>query len=141
MSRLSNHWCCRALPALVCAFALAGCSDNPMACSDIFRSLTMTIQNSGGDPVSDATLTLQLPSSDSVIHVTNQRLDILTAGTYVVFSDGYINLLPARGGTATLHVTSSAGDTTLTGFISRDACHVLSSTFPDTLVMAPAGDP
>lgn len=130
----------RQLLSLLALAALAGCSQNPVVCTAEFRSLTMVLQNSTGQPVTDATLALQLQNSDSVIHVENQRLDVLTPGTYVVFSDAYLDLLPARGEAGTLHITSSAGDTTLTGFIIRDACHVQSTTFPDTLVLAPTSD-
>ena len=121
--------------------ALAGCSQNPIACTDEFRYFTTVLRTAAGAPVTGAQLSLRFRRNGSVLDLTGAQSGVpLAPGSYIVFSDAYLGRVQAGGDSVTLLITAAPADTTVPGFIDGDACHVQTVTLPDTIVFPAAPD-
>jgi hypothetical protein len=114
---------------------LAGCSDQSASvCTTIFQALPVTVVDSTGTPVPDATLA-------SVVSRTGDTLRSIPAGnapngTYVIADDGDRASLRAGGDTVRVTAGRGAEQAAVNYFIDvPGGCHVHLVSGPDTLMI------
>jgi len=113
---------------------LAACDTTaPTACTAVFLEVTVTVVDSLGAPVSDATVTSTLVRTGETLVPT--WLALLTDGSYVIVDDGSRGKLRASGDTVAVTARRDAGPSVAaTYFIDvPGGCHVHKVSGPDTL--------
>ena len=113
---------------------LAACDTTaPTACTSVLLAVTVTVVDTLGAPVSDATVTSTLVRTGEALVPTS--LALLTGGTYIIVDDGSRVKLRASGDTVAVTAQRGASPSiAATYFIDvPGGCHVHKVSGPDTL--------
>ena len=85
---------------------IAACDDDePVACTQEFRTATVFVEDAGGEPVTDATVQTFLVRTGELVPVTS--IVDLMPGSYLILDDGATSLIPS--GTEQFRVTVTRG--------------------------------
>lgn len=125
-----------ALYLVLAGGTLPACDDGQgVVCTAEFRSITVTVVDTLGSPVGDATVTATNLRTGTLLGPTS--LALLTPGTYVIVDDGSRDKLREAGDSVRVTAGRDASPvTTATYFISVPAgCHVEKVSGPDTLAV------
>lgn len=120
--------------SLAAAALAAGCDATaPGACSSEFRTITVTVVDSGSVPVSDVVIRSTLLRTGEVLSATTLALQ--TPGTYVIVDDGARMKLLSSGDSVGVSVQPDSGTGLEAYYVIAvpNACHVVKVSGPDTL--------
>lgn len=126
----------RRIGICIAALGLAACdTSNGVVCTAEFRALTVTLLDSAGQPVLDATTVTTIPRTGDTLPIT--WLGTPVGGTYVYVDDGANNAIRELGDSLRVDVDRSAGtDFSIAYFVDvPSGCHVRKVTGPDTVVV------
>ncbi|MDX2121655.1 MAG: hypothetical protein SF070_11450 [Gemmatimonadota bacterium] len=126
----------RRIGICVAALGLAACdASNGTVCTEEFRTLAVTLVESGGQPVNDATTVTVVPRTGDTLPVT--WLGTPVAGTYVYLDDGAKPRIRELGDSLRVDVDRSAGaDFSIAFFVDvPGGCHVNKVSGPDSVVV------
>jgi len=115
---------------------LAACDTTaPTACTAVFVAMTVTVVDTRGAPVSDATVTSTLVRTGEILLPT--WLGLPTGDAYIIVDDGSRDRLRASGDTVAVTAQRDA-DPSIAAMYFIDVpggCHVHKVTGPDTLTV------
>ncbi len=115
---------------------LAACDTSaPIACTSVLLTVTVTVVDTLGIPVSDATVTSTLMRTGEIL--VPASLALLTGGTYIVVDDGSRARLRASGDTVAVTARRGTGAIIAAPYFIDvpGGCHVHKVSGPDTLTV------
>ena len=121
---------------LFSATMLAGCDSGVLTgCSSVFLARTVTVVDSSGAPVNDASVIATLARTGAILSPTS--LALYTAGTYIVIDDGSRKLFRAAGDTVIVTAVRGTGPGLTVAYVVDvpGGCHVNIVSGPDTLTL------
>jgi hypothetical protein len=126
------------IPLVLTAFLVVACYDpqSPCACTEEFRTYTVSVVDDGGDLVADVAITRVHVRTGSVLDPG--WLGMLQPGVYVVADDAMLEVFSSRGDT--VRVTGTKDSVQFVAdfvFVVPDPCrcHVVKRAGPDSVVI------
>ncbi|MEO8635747.1 MAG: hypothetical protein ABI587_10770 [Gemmatimonadales bacterium] len=112
---------------------LAGCDGIATVCTSEFAVVTVTVVDTLGAPVTDATVTSTLLRTGAILSPTS--LALLTAGTYIIVDDGAREPLRNAGDSVGVTARRGTGPSLPATYVIDvpGGCHVHKLSGPDTL--------
>ena len=117
----------------LCA-ALSGCSTDPLVCTAVFATITASVVDGAGQPLSGVGVTDTVRRTGAVLDVTGSSPPI-GLGTVAIFSDAFLQAVAPAGDEVIVVATAGGRSGSANYRFGSDGCHVRKLAGPDTLVV------
>lgn len=124
---------------IILPLIFTGCEENgtgSFACTTEFVTITLHVQNSNGEPVESADITVTNSATGSILEVCDSfQCNNGAMGDYVIFHDGFMDSISIEGDPYEVRGDLDDASFSEEYVFAKDRCHVLKKSGPDTVTV------
>lgn len=124
---------------IILPLIFAGCEENgtgSFACTTEFVTITLHVQNSNGEPVENADITVTNTTTGADLNICESfECNNGVMGNYVIFHDGFMDEVSMQGDPYGVSGEIDGASFNEDFVFAKDRCHVLKKSGPDTVIV------
>ncbi len=124
---------------IIISLIFAGCDENgtgSLACTTEFVTISLHVQNSNGESVENADITVTNTTTGAVLDVCESfECNDGFMGNYVIFHDGFMDDVSMQGDPFEVSGEIDGASFSEDYVFAKDRCHVLKKSGPDTVTV------